>query len=76
MQVAAMGALLLKKKYLDPKPMIEKITQDRLVTIVGSVKNSMNAGRPVMFLKRCCEILVRIYSYAVLFGLPRTSRTN
>lgn len=76
MQVAAMGALLLKKKYLDPKPMIEKITQDRLVTIVGSVKNSMNAGRPVMFLKRCCEILVRIYSYAVLFDLPRTSRTN
>lgn len=59
-----MGALLLKKKYLDAKPMIEKLSQEKLVTIVTSVKNSMNVNRPTMFLKRCCEILVRIYTYA------------
>lgn len=64
MQVASMGALLLKKKYLDPKPNIERIPQEKLVAIVSSVKNCMNATRPVMFLKRCCEILVRIYSFA------------
>jgi glycine cleavage system H lipoate-binding protein len=49
-----MGALLLKKKYLDPKGVIEKIPQDKLVGIVESVKNSMNVNRPVVFLKRCC----------------------
>lgn len=64
-----MGALLLKKKYLDPKNNIEKIPQEKLVAIVSSVKNCMSAARPVMFLKRCCEILVRIYSFAVTFPL-------
>jgi hypothetical protein len=49
-----MGALLLKKKYLDPKNIIEKIPQEKLGNIVSSVKNSMNVNRSVMFLKRCC----------------------
>jgi hypothetical protein len=71
-----MGALLLKKKYLDAKPMIEKMSQEKLVTIVTSVKNSMNVNRPTMFLKRCCEILVRIYTYAVSHLLSRTSRMS
>jgi hypothetical protein len=64
-----MGALLLKKKYLDPKSgQIEKISQDRLSHIVACVRNSMSSERPVTFLKRCCEILVRIYSSAVILG--------
>lgn len=59
-----MGALLLKKKYLDPKPNIERISQEKLSNIVSNVKGCMTATRPVMFLKRCCEILVRVYSFA------------
>ncbi len=59
-----MGALLLKKKYLDPKTTIERIPQEKLAGIVSNVKGCMTPNRPVMFLKRCCEILVRIYSFA------------
>ena len=70
MQIASMGALLLKKKYLDPQSgSIEKISQHKLSEIVVSVKNCMTANRTVMFLKRCCEILVRVYVFAV--GLLR-----
>lgn len=71
-----MGALLLKKKYLDVKPMIEKMSQQQLSYIVDSVKNCMNVNRPTLFLKRCCEILVRIYAYAVSFFLFRTAKIS
>ena len=52
--VAAMGALLLKKKYLDPKENISRIPHEKLAGMVTSVKGCMSALRPVMFLKRCC----------------------
>lgn len=39
--VATMAALLLKKKYLEPKEISEKLTNERLEYIVKSVQNSM-----------------------------------
>jgi len=71
-----MAALLLKKKYLDPKEMIERIPREKMEMIVTSVNASMTASRPTLFLKRCCEILVRIYSHAVSFFLARISATS
>ena len=34
---------------------------DQLKFIVQSVQNSMNPNRPTLFLKRCCDILVKIF---------------
>lgn len=69
-----MAALLLKKKYLDPKEMIERIPKEKLGVLVSTVNNSMTANRPLLYLKRCCEILIRIYSYAVLPPHPEHPR--
>jgi len=71
-----MGALLLKKKYLDNKENLHKISRDKLEMIVTSVTACMTATRQVMFLKRCCEILVKIYAYAVHFPWLRISAAN
>lgn len=40
-QVAAMAALLLKKKYLEPEEMSSKLSNDRLEYIVKSVQGCM-----------------------------------
>ncbi len=61
-QVATMAALLLKKKYLEPKEMSEKLTNDKLEYIVKSVQGCMQNEKPVSFLKRCCDIMVKIYN--------------
>ena len=71
-----MAALLLKKKYLDPKEMIARIDRERLGVLVSTVNNCMTANRPTLYLKRCCEILIRIYSYAVRLYSLRTSTTS
>jgi len=44
--------------------------------IVSSVTNCMTANRQVMFLKRCCEIIVKIYAFAVYFQLFRINIVN
>lgn len=61
-QVASMAALLLKKKYLESEEMSKKLTNDKLEFIVKSVQAVMQAEKPVMFLKRCCDILVKVYN--------------
>lgn len=65
MQFASMGALLLKKKYLDKKETISRLSQDKLGIIASTVSNMMTPQRSLMFLKRCCEILVRICNHVV-----------
>ena len=62
-----MSALLLKKKYLDIKDNIAKLPKEKLQLIVSHVISLMTADKPLMFLKRCCEVLVRIYIFSVLF---------
>jgi hypothetical protein len=76
MKVAAMGALLLKKKYLDTKENLRKIPREKLEMVVTNVTASMTANRQVMFLKRCCEILVKIYTFAVNLTLFRNNVLN
>ena len=61
-QVSTMAALLLKKKYLESKEMSEKLTHEKLEYIVKSVQNTMQADKPVMFLRRCCDIMVKVYN--------------
>lgn len=67
--MACMAALLLKKKYLDKKETISRLPKEKLSMIATSVTGMMNPDRQVMFLKRCCEILVRICSFLVLIDL-------
>lgn len=64
-----MSALLLKKKYLDVKEMIAMVAPEKLQLIVTHVIALMTPDRQVSFLKRCCEILVRIYLFSVLLSL-------
>lgn len=61
-----MAALLLKKKYLDCKENMEQISKDNLELMVTSVTNMMTAEKPVMFLKRCADIIVKVYTFVVL----------
>ena len=71
-----MGALLLKKKYLDVKDNLAKLSKDKLELIVSTVTSMMVPEKQLNFLKRCCEILVRIYSFmvpVVLFRKPTRS---
>ena len=49
-----MGALLLKKKYLDAKNTISQLSKDKLELIVTNVTNLMTPEKQLMFLKRCC----------------------
>ena len=56
-----MAALLLKKKYLDETPVFEKMSRDKIDLIVKHVQGSMAPNRPMMFMKRCCDILVKVY---------------
>ena len=49
-----MGALLLKKKYLDVKDNMAKLSKDKLELIVTNVTNMMLPDKQLMFLKRCC----------------------
>lgn len=60
-----MGALLLKKKYLDDQTNFSKISNEKLEFIVSSVKNNILPERSVSFLKRCCEILVKVFTHIV-----------
>lgn len=63
-QVATMAALLLKKKYLEPEAMSQKLTNEKLEYIVKSVQACMKPEKPVLFLRRCCDIMVKIYNQA------------
>jgi hypothetical protein len=76
MQVASMGALLLKKKYLDNKDTISRLSKDKLTLIATSVNSLMNPDKQLMFLKRCCEIMVRICSFLVSDSLSRKLTKN
>lgn len=61
-QVATMAALLLKKKYLENEEMSKKLTNDKLEYIVKNVQGCMKPEKPVSFLKRCCDIMVKVYN--------------
>jgi hypothetical protein len=74
--MASMGALLLKKKYLDVKDQVARLSRDKLELIVSTVTTMMTPERPVLFLRRCCEILVRIYSFMVTIRLFRKPTRN
>lgn len=63
-----MAALLLKKKYLEPEDVSTKLSLQKLDYIVKSVQGCMNPDKSIMFLKRCCDILVKAYNKA---GLQR-----
>ena len=60
-----MAALLLKKKYLDDTNNFQKIPASKLEFIVGSVKNMILPEKSLTFLKRCCEILVKLFTHIV-----------
>ena len=64
-----MSALLLKKKYIEIKNNFSQLSVEQLGFIVQSVQNSMNPEKPTQFLKRCCEILVKIYVLMVAMHL-------
>ena len=61
-QVASMAALLLKKKYLEPEDIAKNLSNEKLQHIVHGVQGCMNAQRQPTFLKRCCDILVKVYN--------------
>jgi hypothetical protein len=61
-----MSALLLKKKYLDDTTNFQKISASKLEFIVCSVKNMILPDKSLTFLKRCCEILVKLFTHIVL----------
>lgn len=61
-QVSAMAVLLLKKMYLEKEETAKQLSNEKLEYIVRSVQASMGAERPLMFLRRCCDILVKIYN--------------
>lgn len=61
-QVASMAALLLKKKYLEPEQMASKMSPEKLEYIVKSVQACMQPEKPVLFLRRCCDIMVKAYN--------------
>ena len=61
-QVATMAAVLLKKKYFEPKEMSEKLTNEKLDYIVKSVQALMQPEKPISFLNRCCDIMVKAYN--------------
>ena len=63
-QVSSMAALLLRKKYLENEETSKKLSNEKLEYILKSVQACMNAERPIMFLKRCCDILVKVYNQA------------
>ncbi len=69
-----MAALLLKKKYLDDTNNFQKIPASKLEFIVGSVKNMILPEKSLTFLKRCCEILVKLFTHVVIFYLNSETR--
>ena len=62
-QISEMAAFLLKKKYLDIKENFINITHEKLNLIVKTVQSLMTVQKPQLFLKRCCDILVKIYTF-------------
>lgn len=44
--------------------MAEKLSNNRLEYIIKSVQGCMTPEKPVMFLKRCCDIMVKVYNQA------------
>lgn len=64
-----MAALLLKKKYLDDANNFSKISNSKLEFIVSSVKNLILPEKSLTFLKRCCEILVKMFTHIVIYKL-------
>jgi hypothetical protein len=70
-----MGALLLKKRYLDETTNFERISKEKLEFIVTSTKNSILPNKSLTFIKRCCEILVKVYSKIVtIFSYSETRK--
>ena len=57
-----MAALLLKKKYLESEEIAKNLSNEKLEHIVKNVQGCMNPERQPLFLKRCCDILVKVYN--------------
>lgn len=60
-----MSALLFKKKYLDIPENFNKIDQEKMISVIQKVQASITTERKLSYLKRCCEILVKIYTHLV-----------
>lgn len=56
-----MAALLLKKKYLDIKDNLDALSPAKIQHIVQSVQAVMTPNKKTLFLKRCCDILVKLF---------------
>lgn len=72
-----MAALLLKKKYLDNADNLKMISQPKLEFIVQSVQACMSVDKKTAFLKRCCDILVKVFIQLVwTFDKSRTKANS
>jgi endonuclease III len=56
-----MAALLLKKKYLDVKANLDALSPAKMHHIIQSVQAVMTTDKKTQFLKRCCDILVKLF---------------
>ena len=56
-----MAALLLKKKYLDVKANLDALSPAKMHHIIQSVQAVMTTDKNTQFLKRCCDILVKLF---------------
>lgn len=61
--ISSMSALLLKKKYLDSKNIFVMLSREKLETILHGTQECMKPDKPLQFLKRCCDILVKLYTF-------------
>ena len=66
-----MSALLLKKKYIENKDNLMKMTPQQLEGVASGVFAMMGPNKQLSFMKRCCDIIVKIYTYMVPSGLLR-----
>ncbi|KAL4480079.1 hypothetical protein ABPG74_020595 [Tetrahymena malaccensis] len=61
-KLCELGALLLKKQYIDKDEVLQKIPDNILGEIVQKVEQSINENRKTLYIKRACEILVKLYT--------------
>ncbi|KAL4509172.1 hypothetical protein ABPG72_018103 [Tetrahymena utriculariae] len=61
-KLCELAALLLKKQYIDKDEILQKIPDNILGEIVKKVEQSINENRKTLYIKRACEILVKLYT--------------
>jgi len=61
-ELTELAALLLKKQYIDKDANLQKIPEDVIVQIVTKVEATITETRKILYIKRACEILVKLYT--------------